>query len=87
VTQRELTFTKQEAERLSGQLAAVRSVVGRYWLTLEQIRYILETDYGIHASTQSISARLRDLRKPRYGSYVVEKRRVSPGLWQYRVKA
>jgi len=31
--------------------------------------------------------RLRDLRKPRYGSHPVERRRVSAGVFQYRVCA
>lgn len=35
----------------------------------------------------SVSARLRDLRKPRYGSWQVDKRRVvdGGGTWEYRV--
>ncbi len=34
----------------------------------------------------SISAQLRHLRKPRFGSYVVDKRRRhDAGLWEYRV--
>ena len=35
----------------------------------------------------SISARLRDLRKPRFGSHTVERRRRLhvPGTWEYRL--
>lgn len=33
----------------------------------------------------SVSARLRDLRKPRFGSYVVEHRYVRRGLFEYRI--
>jgi hypothetical protein len=33
----------------------------------------------------SVSARLRDLRKPRFGSYQVERRYVERGLFEYRV--
>ena len=33
----------------------------------------------------SISARVRDLRKPRFGSHVIERRYVERGLWQYRL--
>jgi hypothetical protein len=33
----------------------------------------------------SISARIRDLRKPRFGSYVVERRYVERGLFEYRL--
>ena len=33
----------------------------------------------------SISARLRDFRKDRYGAHVVDRRHVQGGLWEYRV--
>jgi hypothetical protein len=34
----------------------------------------------------SVSARLRDLRKPRFGGHLVERRRVSGGLFEYRLQ-
>lgn len=36
-------------------------------------------------SEAGISARLRDLRKPRFGGYQVERRRVEGGLFEYRI--
>ena len=33
----------------------------------------------------SISARLRDFRKPRFGGHTVERNHVSNGLWRYRL--
>jgi hypothetical protein len=33
----------------------------------------------------SVSARLRDLRKPKFGGFTVERRALSKGLWQYRM--
>lgn len=33
----------------------------------------------------SVSARLRDLRKERFGKHIIERRRLSMGLWQYRL--
>jgi len=33
----------------------------------------------------SISARLRDLRKPRFGAHLIEGRYVRRGLWEYRL--
>ena len=33
----------------------------------------------------SISARLRDLRKPRFGGHTVERRYIASGLYQYRL--
>jgi hypothetical protein len=34
----------------------------------------------------SVSARLRDLRKPRFGSYLVDRQRRGPGLFEYRLR-
>ena len=33
----------------------------------------------------SVSARLRDLRKPRWGSNLIQRQRRSKGLWEYRL--
>jgi hypothetical protein len=33
----------------------------------------------------SVSARLRDFRKERFGSHIVERERVIGGLWRYRL--
>jgi hypothetical protein len=35
----------------------------------------------------SVSARLRDLRKPKFGGFHIERRYVSAGLWAYRLLA
>jgi hypothetical protein len=47
------------------------------------------TLYEISAVTadpvQSISARLRDLRKPKFGGFEVERQRRSGGTWEYRL--
>ncbi|NBV20341.1 DNA methyltransferase, partial [Janthinobacterium sp.] len=47
------------------------------------------TLYDLEARTghpvQSISARLRDFRKARYGAWTVERRYQGRGLWEYRV--
>lgn len=40
---------------------------------------------GLWIMTQSISARLRDLRKPQFGGFLVEKRRLEGVLFEYRV--
>lgn len=34
----------------------------------------------------SVSARLRDFRKPRFGGHTVEREYVANGLWMYRLK-
>ena len=59
------------------------------FLTLPEICQSLEVKYyPARFPEASISAQLRHLRKPRFGSYLVEKRRRGKGgLWEYRVSA
>jgi hypothetical protein len=52
------------------------------WRTLDEIAAVTGDP------TASISAQLRHLRKPRFGSYIVKKRRrgdLSLGLYEYQV--
>src|SRR5688572_28461757 len=75
------TFESEHDEaRLAGQLERVKTLMsdGR-WRTIDTIARL------VHGSAQGISARLRDLRKAPHGAYVVERRRVSGGLFEYRV--
>lgn len=65
------TYAPSDGPRLGRQLAQAASLMRD----------------GQWRTTQSVSARLRDLRKPRYGSHPVERRRVSAGVFQYRVCA
>jgi len=66
--------------RLSSQRAAIWAHMadGR-WRTLGEIAS--ETDHP----EASVSARLRDFRKARFGGHAVERRRRGPGTWEYRV--
>ncbi len=81
------TFDKDlDGPRLTSQLELVKQVAstGAWWT----LRHLATLCGGTEAS---ISARLRDLRKEKFGGYVVEKRRIvsgattSGGLWVYRV--
>jgi DNA-binding Lrp family transcriptional regulator len=76
----------RDGERLLTQLEAVRHVLadGR-WRTIAEIRKKLAA-IGIHATENSISARLRDLRKSKFGAYVIERRYLGDGLWAYRME-
>lgn len=73
--------------RLTGQLLRVYQVlfVSRIfgeWLTLSEIRE------RTHDPEASISAQLRHLRKARFGSHTILKRRrgeAASGLWEYRL--
>ena len=71
-------------DRLSTQLQAVKNLMSDgEWRTLDEIAFI------VTGSIASISARLRDLRKEKFGAHTVERRRVdsaeSAGLFEYRL--
>jgi hypothetical protein len=71
----------RDGARLAAQhhrvLAALRN--GQWWT----LRALHERTGDPEAS---ISARLRDLRKPRFGSHVIEREYVERGLFRYRLK-
>ena len=75
---------KEDGERLTGQLARVRNQMadGR-WFTLNYLASL------VGGSEAGVSARIRDLRKPKFGGYRVERRRVpgERGVWEYRLAA
>lgn len=89
MTQAEIDFDGQtfdqhkDGERLTGQLSSVHAVMSSgQWRTLAEIRELI----GVGTET-GISARLRDLRKPKFGGFVVEsRRRNDSGCWEYRVR-
>lgn len=70
----------QDGARLGRQLLDVLDVMrdGR-WHTLREVADAVGAPEG------SVSARLRDLRKARFGGHDVVKRRVDGGLWEYRM--
>jgi len=74
---------ERDSGRLSKQMKRIFAVMlDGQWRTLDQIAQLTGDP------TASISARLRDLRKPRFGRYTMSKRHVGPpedGLYEYRV--
>ena len=86
MTQEELRFDGEtydpdrDRERLSRQLYAVLDVMkdGK-WRTLPDLANATQSPEA------SVSARLRDLRKPRFGSHIVERQYLRKGLFQYRL--
>ena len=67
--------------RLNGQIREIWELMkdGR-WRTVGTI--VMVTGFPAN----SVQAQLRNLRKPRYGAYLVERRRVTQsGLYEYRV--
>jgi len=74
---------KFDEDRLARQL-------GRVWNAMQDSRWrTLHEIAGITGDPEaSISARLRDLRKPRFGAYVVERNRrgeAERGIFEYRL--
>lgn len=72
-----------DSERLTGQIKLVHdAMIDGKWRTLAEIEAIT------HAPQASISARLRDLRKPRFQCHIVERRARGErerGLFEYRL--
>lgn len=76
-------------ERLNGQQERVARVMadGR-WRTLGEIQAEIEARFDTHDPQASLSARLRDLRKPKFGGHTVDRRRRGEGkrgLFEYRL--
>ena len=74
-----------DAERLKGQMRRVFDLMkDGQWRTLREI----SSFHDCHDSEAAISARLRDLRKIRFGGFMVDRRRrgdPGSGLFEYRV--
>lgn len=67
--------------RLTGQLARVFDIMrDGQWRTLPEIAR------EVQGSQPAVSARLRDLRKDKYGGHEVERKHQGGGLYIYRVK-
>jgi hypothetical protein len=76
---------KPSPEKLQRHLRPLKSILNKAgWLTLSEIDYRLQTK-GVYIEPQSISARLRDLRKDEHGSHIVERRYVGDGVFEYRL--
>lgn len=77
---------EHDLSRLGRQLDRVKAALERAkgkWLTLAEISERTKDPQA------SISARIRDLRKEKFGGYEVERRRRGDpklGLWEYRIK-
>jgi len=67
--------------RLNGQNFKVYMLMrDGIWRRLSQI------SWAVHCPEASVSARLRDLRKKKFGEHTVNRRRVTAtGLWEYQL--
>jgi hypothetical protein len=71
---------ERDKTRLFRQLGDVkRAVIDGKWHTLPELSALTG-----HPEA-SVSARLRDLRKDKFGGYTVVREYVSDGLWRYRM--
>lgn len=76
------SHAKDHARLAVQRLTVYRHMQGARWWTLGELRQVT----GFPEA--SISARLRDLRKPQFGGHTVLRRRVgSGGLFEYRLLA
>lgn len=75
------TFSAElDTTRLNKQMHRVYTLMSdNQWRTLAEISAITKD------SEASISARLRDLRKPKFGGLLVARRRRSQGTFEYQV--
>lgn len=73
-------LTPDDERRLGRQHIKVFDLMraGSWWTLRELGRVLGEPE-------TSISARIRDFRKEKFGSHTVERERVSGGLWRYRL--
>jgi len=73
---------ERDRERLRAQLTRVYGVMRDHaWRTLADIAA------ATNDPEASVSARLRDLRKDKFGGWIVERRYVALGQWEYRMLA
>jgi hypothetical protein len=73
-------------DRLAKQLGRVFDTMSKgRWLGLGQIQASISVRCGKRDSEAGISARLRDLRKNKFGGYVVERRRSDKGYFEYKL--
>ncbi len=71
---------ERDRDRLAGQIFRVWvCMADQQWRTLQDI------SYATNDPEPSISARLRDFRKKRFGSHVVEREYIDRGLFRYRL--
>jgi hypothetical protein len=75
------TFDRaRDGDRLNGQAADVY-----HYMRHGQWRTLADIAAATGAPEASVSARLRDLKKPHLGGFKIEKRYIASGLWQYRL--
>lgn len=70
----------RDSARLGDQMSAVLGLMSD-----GQARTLAQISSAIGAPEASVSARLRDLRKPRFGGHQIDRVYISRGLFSYRL--
>jgi hypothetical protein len=74
-----------EHDRDYGRLGTMLNRV--HWVVADGCWHTLAELAALTGGTEAaISARLRDLRKPKFGAHTIERRHVGAGLWEYRYR-
>lgn len=82
-----VTFDQaRAAKRLNAQLQRVYdALLDGKWHTFSDLESIIYTRTGVRDPQASLSARIRDLRKPEILGAVIDKECLGRGLWSYRL--
>lgn len=76
----------RDKARLTGQLKAVYNVMSDgEWRSLIQISQLAGIKLNKYVPDSSASARLRDLRKDKFGGYEIERKSMGNGIFHYRM--
>lgn len=71
---------RRDTDRLNRQMHNVYTLMADHdWHTL------VELSGRADAPEASVSARIRDLRKPKFGGHTIDRRYVHAGVWEYRM--
>ena len=76
------TTTKEDFRRMDTQRSRLEWILTNHpgkWWTLRELGHMAV------ASETGISARLRDMRKDKYGGYDIQAENTGKGLWRYRI--
>lgn len=79
----------RDGARLNFQRDRIRNymLAAKDWQTLDQISAGLVMLYESHFPAASVSAQLRHLKRPEHGGYILDKRYLGNGLWEYRLSS
>lgn len=83
---------EKDVVRLSGQIERVHTILAQskdVWLTVSEIQIKIANEFLLDDPECSISAQIRNLRKERFGGYMIEKQRrgsEDSAIWEYQLQ-